>query len=327
MNVSDFYPAGWNGGRFEGQQYGVPIQTTPEVLFYRKDLFAEHDLKPPETTDEVIAAAKALDQPHLGLRGIAWNAARGMPMGHTFVMAMATFGRPVLNLRRVHDDFDTDSMTGEHLRPVITSKEGKLAAEYLLQLLAYSPATVLNMTWYERMVAYTRGEVAMAYGYTLFAPYLEQQADSPARKATGYLPHPRGPKGKNLAPVGGHLLGIPTNLPEERVTGAWAALQTLTSSEAIKLYILNGSRVCPRFSVSSDPEVQAASDIISAVDNMARVGQLQFWPRPPAPDISRIFVICGNEIHDMARGLKGVKQALTDAQNQVDAMMRSKGYY
>lgn len=226
----------------------------------------------------------------------------------------------------MHGDFDTTLIEGEQLRPMVNTREGLLAAEYLCQLLPYSPLNILNMTWYERMVCYARGEVAMAYGYTLFVPYLEQSA-SPARDHTGFLPHPRGPNGKNLAPVGGYVLSIPANLTEERVAPAWEAVQALVSPEAIKLYIVNGSRVCPRFSVSADPEVQSEFEVIGAVDAMARVGQLQFWPRPPAPEMPEIFAICGNEMHDMVRGLKSAKQALVDTQNQIDVLMRSKGYY
>ena len=256
MNISDFHPAGWNGGQFNGEQFGIPIQTSPELLLYRRDLFAEHSIDPPSTADQVIEAARRLHKPSVGVRGIAWNAARGTPMGHTFVMAMAAFGQPVLNLRSMHGDFDTTFIEGEQLRPMVNTPEGLLAAEYLCQLLPYSPLNILNMTWYERMVCYARGEAAMAYGYTLFVPYLEQSA-SPARDHTGFLPHPRGPNGKNLAPVGGYVLSIPANLAEERVAPAWEAVQALISPEAIKLYIVNGSRVCPRFSVSADPEVQS----------------------------------------------------------------------
>jgi len=54
---------------------------------------------------------------------------------------------------------------------------------------------------------------------------------------------------------------------------------------------------------------------------------VQFWPRPPAPEIAEIINICGEEMHDMARGVKSLKVALSDAQNRADRLMRSKGYY
>jgi multiple sugar transport system substrate-binding protein len=328
MNVADFHPAGWKATHYRGRPYGFPIHTTPELMFYREDIFAEKGLAPPETTDQVLAAAKVLHQPHkTGMRGIAWNAARGTPMGHTFLFVLAAFGRSILNLRRVGHEFDAETIEGEQFRPMIDSIEGRRTAEYLRELLQYSPSNILSMAWYERIAAYSRGEVAMAYGYNVLASYFELDDSSPAKGRTGILPHPAGRGGRNIAPVGGFVLGIPANLASERLDAAWQAIRHFTSSEAIKLFILNGSRTSPRFSVSADPEVRSMSKVITAVDDMERRGLVQFWPRPPAPEMADIINICGEEMHDVARGLKAVRTALADAQNRADALMRSKGYY
>ena len=327
MDRSDFYAAGWNGARFRGRQYGIPIQTTPELLLYRTDLFAEAGLAPPRTAEQVLQAARRLHQPARGLRGIAWNAARGTPMGHTFLMVMGAFGRPVLDLARTSDGFDAGTLHGERLRPMIATEEGLQTAEYLQALLACSPLTILNMAWYERIAAYTRGEVAMAYGYTLLAPYFEYATESPAHGRTGFLPHPIGPHGRPIAPIGGYLMGIPRNIAPNRLEPTWQALEFLTSPEAEKLYILNGSLVNPRASVAADPEVRGLSPIIAEVDALARAGLLQFWPRPPVPEIAEIITICGEEMHDMARGLKSAEVALMAAQNRADALMRAHGHY
>jgi len=328
INVADFYPAGWKAAFFRARPYGFPIHTTPELLLYREDLFAERGISPPETTDELLAAARMLHQPHkTGIRGIAWNAARGTPMGHTFIMILAAFGRAVLNLRKVGHNFDAETIEGEQFRPMIDSLEARRTAEYLKELLQFSPLSILSMAWYERIAAYTRGEVAMAYGYNVLTSYFELDDSSPAKGKTGLLPHPAGRGGRNLAPVGGYVLGIPANLADDRVDAAWQAVHFLTSSEAIKLYILNGSRTSPRFSVGADPEVRELSPSIAVVDDLERSGLVQFWPRPPAPEIAEIITICGEEMHDMARGLKSVRVALADAQNRADQLMRSKGYY
>jgi multiple sugar transport system substrate-binding protein len=242
-------------------------------------------------------------------------------------MILAAFGRSVLNLRKVGHDFDAESIDGEQFRPMIDSIEARRTADYLLQLLEFSPLNILSMAWYERIAAYSRGEVAMAYGYNVLASYFEFDDSSPAKGNTGLLPHPAGRGGRNIAPVGGYVLGIPANLANERVDAALQAVQFLTSSEAIKLYVLNGSRTSPRFSVSADPEVRALSKSIAVVDDLERSGMVQYWPRPPAPEIAEIITICGEEMHDMARGLKSVRVALADAQNRADSLMRSKGYY
>jgi multiple sugar transport system substrate-binding protein len=327
INVADFHPAGWKGAFYRGRPYGFPIHTTAELLFYREDLFAERGIAPPATTGAVLAAAKALHQPQRGIRGIAWNAARGTPMGHSFIMILSSFGRPILNLRRVGADFDAETIEGEQFRPMIDTAEARNTAEYLTELLEYSPPSILSMAWYERIAAYSRGQVAMSYGYNVLASYFELDDTSPAKGKTGMLPHPAGKGGRNIAPVGGYVLGIPANLSPERVDAAWQAVQFLTSAEAIKLYILNGSRTSPRFSVSADPEVLALSKTISTMDDLERAGLVQFWPRPPAPEIADIITICGEEMHDMARGLKPMRAALADAQNRADRLMRAAGYY
>lgn len=327
IDASDFHAAGWDGCRWRGRQYGIPIQTTPELLLYRTDVFGEAGLAPPETAADVIAAARRLHDPRKGIRGIAWNAARGTPLGHTFLFVMAAFGRPVLDLARRGRGFDASDLTGERLRPMIDTHEGRQVAAYLLELLAFSPTNILTMSWYERVVAYAAGDVAMAYGYTLLVPYFALDSRSPAHGRTGFVPHPRGPEGRNIAPVGGYVLGIPANIAPERLAATATALDILASAAACKLYIQNGSLVSPRFSVGADPEVRAVSPAIDVIDQMARAGLLQYWPRPPAPEISEVIGICGEELHEMLRGQKSAADALAAAQNRCDALMRANGHY
>ena len=98
LDPADFHTAGWNAAHCSGRPYGVPAQTTPELLFYRRDLFAEAGLEPPASTDALLNAAKVLHEPQQGRYGIAWNAARGTALGHTVLMTLADFGQPVLDL-------------------------------------------------------------------------------------------------------------------------------------------------------------------------------------------------------------------------------------
>ncbi len=95
-------------------------------------------------------------------------------------------------------------------------------------------------------------------------------------------------------------------------------------AEAQKLYVLNGSRTAPRYSVGSDPEVRRMSSIFEAVDAMSWRDELQFWPRPPVPEIAEIIQICGEELHDMLRGLTTPKAALEKAQKRADQIMQKR---
>jgi multiple sugar transport system substrate-binding protein len=158
------------------------------------------------------------------------------------------------------------------------------------------------------------------------APYFELDEASPANGQTGYLPHPAGPGASPIAPVGGYMLGLPANLPKDRIAAAVEALLVFTSPEAQKLYVQNGSRTNPRYSVASDPDVRRLSPIFEAVDAMSWRDELQFWPRPPIPEISDIIQICGEEFHDMLRGIIPPREALRRAQGRADAVLKTSGF-
>jgi multiple sugar transport system substrate-binding protein len=314
LDPGDFHAAGWQAAHWGGRPYGVPSQTTPELLFYRRDLFARAGLTPPATCEEVLTAARTLHDPRHGIHGIAWNAARGTALGHTVMMTWADFGQPIVDMPEIAGGYDAGSLDRQDLRPTIDTPLGLEAAEYLMALLDFSPPDILSMSWYERIRPYAAGRIAMAYGYTLLAPYFELDPSSPAHGQTGYLPHPHGPSGAPIAPVGGYVLGIPENIQPYRIDAAVEALIAFTSPEAQKLYIQNGSRTAPRYSVGTDPEVRRLSPIFEIVDQMSWRDELQFWPRPPIPQISEIISICGEEFHDMLRGVTTPRDALRRAQ-------------
>jgi multiple sugar transport system substrate-binding protein len=195
------------------------------------------------------------------------------------------------------------------------------AAEFLLELLRYSPPDILSMSWYERVRPFAAGSVAMAYGYTLLAPYFELDATCPAHGNTGYLPHPHGPHGVPIAPVGGYALCIPANLAEERIDDTVEALVSFTAPAAQKLYVQNGSRAAPRYSVGADPEVRRLSPIFEVVDQLSWRDELQFWPRPPIPQVSEIISVCGTELHDMLRGIVSPREALATVQARAEEIL------
>jgi multiple sugar transport system substrate-binding protein len=325
--VDDFYPDTLASSRWRGVQYGLPVIMTAEPLVYRIDLLDRANLAPPRTIEQTLEAARRLHDPKAGVSGIAWNGGRGTPLGHSFLMIMAAFGRPVLNLRRTSDGFDAERVEGEEMRPMFLSLEARQTVEYLLELVQYSPSNVLTMNWYDRAVAYQRGKVVLAYSHTLLAPLYELDPTSPAYRQTGYVPHPTGPRGHPIVPMGGYALAIPNNLAKERFAGARIALRSLTSASATKLYLINGSLASPRVSVSRDPEVQAISPLVAAVDDMAANGYVRMWPRPPVPAISDVIGIAGQEVYDLLSGTKSIGAALRDAQNRADACMRALGYY
>ena len=320
FDQSDIYPDAIASSSWQGVQYGVPIMVSGEILVYRTDLLAAAGLEPPRTVEQTLAVARALHNPGAGLAGISWNGGRGTPLGHTFMMIMSAFGQPIIDLRPTHDGFDAENITPANMRPMFLSDAARQTAEYLLNLLTVSPPGILQMTWYDRARTFATGSAAMAYSHSILAPIHETDQSSPAYLRTGYAPHPTGPKGRPIVPMGGYSLGIPANIAANRINEVWRALQAFTSASATKLYLTNGSLASPRTSVSRDPEVAGLSPLITAVDDMAQRGYLRMWPRPPVPGIADLIAIAGEEIHDILTGTKSISVALNAAQERAESL-------
>lgn len=327
FETNDFIPDAVLSSRIGGHQYGIPVVTTAEMLVYRSDLLDAAAITPPRTIIDTLAAARRLHSPENQVSGIAWNGGRGTALGHTFMTVMAAHGQPIVDLPRTKDGFGADDVAAEWMRPMFLSPEARAAAEFLRELLQFSPPNILSMTWYDRARSFAGGKAAMAYSHSLLAHLFELDESSPAHRKAGYLPHPVAMNGRPISPLGGYALAIPANIVPDRIQAVWTALTTLTSASAAKLYVTNGSLASPRFSVNRDPEVNALSPMIGAVDELARNKILRMWPRPPVRGISATIAVAGEEIHDMLQGLKSPHEALLTAQNRVDQLMRAGGHY
>ncbi|GGO86341.1 sugar ABC transporter substrate-binding protein [Marinobacterium nitratireducens] len=324
---SDFHSTAWKGSGYNSEPYALPIQPTAELLFYRTDLFEEAGLAPPESTDDVLAAAQALHRFAPQLSGIVMNYGPGTPVGHTFIQTQADFGSPIIQLPRLGKDFKVSDLKNESYRPQIDSEAGHRSAEFLLELLEYAHPESLACNWDRRIKLFSEGQAAMTYGWSIRARVFEFDESCPAHGNVGYRPHPPGPGARTVSPIGGFSLAIPANQSDDRIRKAWKMMKYLTSPELMKWYAQNGSLSSPRFSTSADPEVRALSKIIVQLDDMEKNGQLQLWPRPPIPEFNDIVQIIGEEIHPMLKGDVSIDRALKNAQKRVDSLMRSHGRY
>ena len=92
-------------GQIGGDLIGLPLRGHVQMLFYRKDLFAKHDIAPPQTWDDVGRAAKIL-RDNENISGIAINygksAQQNLYLWYDFVWAnggevMTADGKPAFN--------------------------------------------------------------------------------------------------------------------------------------------------------------------------------------------------------------------------------------
>jgi multiple sugar transport system substrate-binding protein len=327
INPMDFHPAIWATGSWDRTQYGVPIYCTIEALSLRKDLFEARHLQAPTSFEKVIQAAKALHNPKRNMHGVVWNAARGMPVAHSFMFFMGACGSPVINIPTPRLHLDYSQIKGEAMRPRILSDAGQMTLKYMHDLLAYSPPDILQIDWNRALQYFMGGEAAMIYCWTMRAARFEYDIHSTVKRKVAYHPHPAGPGGMSISPIGGFLLTVPAGLAPERARLAFEAISWMASPAAMKEHVKNGIPAAPRFSVSADPEAAASTPIVSFVDRLAKQNRIQNWQRPPVREYHLIEEILGEEIFAALNGECTDIEALTRSQNRIDAEMRKAGYY
>jgi len=163
IGVDDYWPGPIREATYKGEIYGLPDQDNTHLLFYRKDLLAEKGIKPPETWDELLSAAKALTVGNRSGLGYGLASVDGNEVLWCF---MRTNNATI---------FDRD------LNVVFDSKETQEALQIMKDLMPYVPPGSISMSENEARVNALRGNVAMVLTSTSF-PY-EIVSKAPAQLA------------------------------------------------------------------------------------------------------------------------------------------------
>ena len=296
LNLNDFHYSGIRSSSFKKQLFGIPIEAIPDLLFYRKDLFQKYGIKPPVNYEELFSACKILKSANEIDSPISWPARKGQPLATSFILAMANFGKPYINLRYIGDniyDLDSEKIS---LKANFLSEAAFNAAKMLKELISYSPNNISSHSNDECVEFYSQGKSAMVFNWSSRAHLFELNKESPAYNNTGYLPRPAGHPLFQVSPIGGFSLGIPSNVSEEKIPFIMSNIRKFVSPEVIKYYIEHGSLSSPLFSVVNDPEVRALSPIFNELDKIEKDEKFVEWARYPLPTYSNIIEEVGNKI-------------------------------
>ncbi len=253
--------------RYRGRIYGVPLFVDAGLLYYRKDLLAKHDLRPPSTWPELVEQAKTIlareKDPHLvgfsgqfkqyeglicnmmeyilGNGGALWDDKRLVSaLQHPQAVEAVRFVR--------------DKMIGE------ISHRGVLAYQEPESLALFAQGrAIFHRNW----------------------PYAWKIANDPARsKVAGKVAMttlPSFPGGRGVATLGGWQMGISNFSRKPEL--AWRFIEFMTSPEMQKRIALATGRPPTRMALYDDPALrQKIPQLPSLLENFK-----QAVPRPTTP--------------------------------------------
>ena len=316
VQPDDFQPVVWQTGTWDRRQYAIPIYVTVEILAARRDLYETAGLQLPRTFDEVIATARHFHAPARERYGIVWNAARGMPLAHSFMFFLGCCGGGIFERGKGGGGPDQVG------RVSLDSRASLEVLDYMHRLVEVSPPNILELEWKRGLDLFMQGRSALSYVWTMRAARFEYDIHSTVKRKVAYLPHPAGPGGSNMSPMGGFLLAVPANLPEARARRAFEAIASMASPDAMRVHAKNGFPVVPRFSIAADPEAVAGSPLIQVVEKLARRNLLGTHQRPPVPQYTRIERVIGASLHRAMLRECTDADAIAGVHAAVDALMK-----
>jgi multiple sugar transport system substrate-binding protein len=311
LNRENFNDSFWAAGQYGGRQYGIPIYCTIETLAARRDLLQDAGLSAPTTFDQVIDVGRSLHAPNHGRYGIVWNAGRGMPIASTFLFLLSDCGEHLVPRSQASDP---------HAKPYVPIEAGLRVLDYMHRLVEISPPDVTSLDWESSFDIFLRGHAAMIYCWSMRSARFEYDTRSRVKRRVTYLAHPAGPHGRSTAPLGGYVLTIPVNLPQDQLRSAVDAMAWMMAPDSVRSHVKNGLPFLPRFSVVSDPEVMLSSPIVSFVERVAEKNMLDAWSRPAIPHYTAIEAVVGAEIHDALTRRKSDRTALFAIQDAFDRL-------
>jgi ABC-type glycerol-3-phosphate transport system substrate-binding protein/DNA-binding transcriptional regulator YhcF (GntR family) len=196
----DLLPLFIRSSTSQGHLWGVPIDATLAVLWYRKDILAAERLPPPTTWEELVAVAQHLQQESCRRRHNLGPFVLAFPGGPeaeeitTFILSSLIW-----------------SAGGELNRGErIVLDEGANQALQFLHDLVHSHQVaspdVVFYGWKTVPWLFGEGKVAIAFGGSYEKSLIQEVSgwdEEEFRKRVGFLPVPAGPQGSQVTTAGG----------------------------------------------------------------------------------------------------------------------------
>lgn len=292
---SDFVKASLDIGKYpygEGDIYALPFAGNVQLLFYNKQVLDDAGFSVPESWEDVLAVAKAVNGKD-GKVGYVIRGQQGNPIVSDYLPILWAYGGDVLD--------DNWNIT-------IDSKEAKDALKLYMDLLK-------NGANYEKndiVAAVSDGKAAMSLGWpswyisgeTAAAEYAEIPSKATA-SSTAY----------STGMIGNWMMGVTANSGNSEL--AMKFLEYVTSAEVQKKAAEYGG-VPTRTSVFTDSGLLAKypyfETILVSTENSVVRPRLTLWT-----DIETAY---GTELSSAISGTKSIDQALADARAAIESIMK-----
>ena len=284
-----------------GSLYALPYVGNSQLFFYRKDLFEKHSLNPPATWDDVLAAAKTIQEKETGsgMYGYVMRAAQGNAAVADFMPIFWAYGGEM---------FDASG------KPTVNTPEGIAALEFMVQMGKYSPPGYPSFNAEEVGAHLLQGTAAMAINWPVWITKFDDPSKS---KVIGKIEFTTLPSGRKpgQAEIGNWLIAIPR--ASQNTEAAMDFLVWATTAEQMKRSALRGNPPT-RKSLFHDPELVAKFPAYPAQMRSLETSR----PRPRTPQWNEIENVFGIFLSKANSGELSPAEAMNQANAEIEKIVQ-----
>jgi multiple sugar transport system substrate-binding protein len=300
IDLDDIYPVLLESlGQYEGKYVAFPFASYANLMVYRKDLFEAAGLEPPTTTEQMVAAAKALTDPAKNQYGFVANGAAGAPGAQDWMLYNSQLGGKLMDAEG---------------KPALNSPENVASLAVYKELFdEAAPPGAIDYDWGARGESFNQGISAMLETWSVGVPGTLDPSNSKVADKVGIILAPV----KEGLPldygVGGWGMAINADIPAEKQEAAWTFIKWLNSKPIHKEFNLLGAGSFMRKSEMTDADLNAKyPDLLPLIATVYENGNGEFRPRiPQYPEIQDYL---GTAVNSVLAGALEPQAALDEAQ-------------
>lgn len=298
----------------DGKLYALPHTIIGGMFFYRKDVFDELGLKAPQTTDDILAAAKTIKQKRPDLipftgRGAPNFATLGTELGWAYGYGSILF-----------DDKNQPHADSPEMKQAMT--------DFVTLMRDYGPSDAATLTFTQAGEKFSSGQAAMMFDTSGFGTIFEDPKQSKVAGKVGFT-LPTGPNGKPLQWL--YNEGLAVTAASKNKNAAWLFLQWRLSRETtLKEVTELGRTDVPSLYVLNSPEYAAyakekgVEEFTKLLPQSWEKATAEHWPF--YPQFAKIGDTFAQEISAAIAGSQDVDTALSNAQKELTAIMKDAGH-
>ncbi|MBV9154261.1 MAG: sugar ABC transporter substrate-binding protein, partial [Alphaproteobacteria bacterium] len=212
-DFADYFPNILKTHQVNGEQIGVPITIELQTLFYNKKMLAAKQLGVPKTLDELMKAAKALNDPQGNVAGYVTRG-DGVQAVYTLAPVIFAYGGRWLD---------------DQGNPEFTSLAFIDGLRYYGEVLrAAGPPNIVGMQWKTTYPLFQQAHAAMFSDATNFIAYFKDPNQSRIVDDVGVAPLPAGPAGTRSTLIS---WGPAIAASSKKKEATWTAIQYLTTKQ------------------------------------------------------------------------------------------------